>query len=135
MDLTGNQFFMASQMPTLGGDMIINPNSKLDDGVINVQIVDHANAFAFTKLLLDVETGDHLNGNTVRVMDCVALRLEPKDGLVVVDGELVEMEPIQMQIHTTYQIQHTTCKIQNTTHELQNTTYEIQHDKNKRYTI
>ena len=52
-----------------------------------------------SKLLLDVETGDHLNGNTVRVMDCVALRLEPKDGLVVVDGELVEMEPIQMQIH------------------------------------
>ena len=99
LDLTGNQFFMASQMPTLGGDMIINPNSKLDDGVINVQIVDHANACAFTKLLLDVETGDHLNGNTVRVMDCVALRLEPKDGLVVVDGELVEMEPIQMQIH------------------------------------
>ena len=89
---------MASQMPTLGGDMIINPNSKLDDGVINVQIVDHANACAFTKLL-DAETGDHLNGNTVRVMDCVALRLEPKDGLVVVDGELVEMEPIQMQIH------------------------------------
>ena len=33
-------------------------------------------------------------------MDCVALRLEPKDGLVVVDGELVEMEPIQMQIRT-----------------------------------
>ena len=39
----------------------------------------------------------HDNNNNV--MDCVALRLEPKDGLVVVDGELVEMEPIQMQIH------------------------------------
>lgn len=99
IDLHQNQFFMASQMPTLGGDMIINPNSKLDDGIINVQILDRANACAFTKLLLDVETGEHLNGSAVRVIDCVALRLEPKDGLVVVDGELVEREPVQMQIH------------------------------------
>lgn len=99
LDLSRNQFFMATQMPMLEAEMKMSPKSTLNDGTINIQIVDHASPCMFTKLLLDLETGDHLNGNTVREIECVALRLEPKDGMVVVDGELVELEPIQLQIH------------------------------------
>ena len=99
LDLSRNQFFMATQMPMLEAEMKMSPKSTLHDGTVNIQIVDHASPCMFTKLLLDLETGDHLNGNTVREIECVALRLEPKDGMVVVDGELVEREPIQLQIH------------------------------------
>ena len=99
LDLSRNQFFMATQMPMLEAEMKMSPKSTLHDGTVNIQIVDHASPCMFTKLLLDLETGDHLIGNTVREIECVALRLEPKDGMVVVDGELVEREPIQLQIH------------------------------------
>lgn len=97
--LNANKFFLAAQLTYLSYDMKFAPESKLDDGIISIQIVDRANPCLFTKLLLDLETGDHLNGNTVTAADAVALRLEPTDGMVLIDGEVMKREPIQMQIH------------------------------------
>ena len=99
IDLSKNQFFMATQVPYVEPEMKFNPESKLDDGLMSIQLVDGANPCQFTGLLLSLETGDHLNIEKVNAYNAIAFRLEPLDGLVVVDGELVETSPVQAQCH------------------------------------
>lgn len=90
----------------LAEDMLAAPASRLDDGIIHLIYVKAGiSRRSLLRLFLAMEKGGHLNTNCPHVVyvKVKALRLEPysPNGIITVDGELVDYGPVQAQIHGT----------------------------------
>lgn len=73
------------------------PGARLDDGVFTIFVVESASRCEMLQLLIQIDNGEHINHPKVQMFKANAYRLEPKtsDGLYTLDGENVEMGPIQ----------------------------------------
>ncbi|XP_050535384.1 sphingosine kinase 1-like isoform X2 [Daktulosphaira vitifoliae] len=91
----------ASYLSHISEDLILAPNSKLNDGVIWLLIVKSGISRAsFLQFLLALSTGNHLSFPYVQMIPVNAFRLEPLSGgsHIVVDGELLKHSPLQAEI-------------------------------------
>jgi sphingosine kinase len=74
------------------------PGVTMDDGLFTVYVVDDSvSRFGMLQLLLNIDSGGHINHPDVKTFKCTAYRLEPftTEGLFTLDGEQVEYGPIQ----------------------------------------
>lgn len=88
----------------LAEDLMAAPGSKLEDGVLHLFYVRAGiSRTALLKLFLLMEKGAHLAAHCPHLVyrKVRALRLEPfsPNGVLTVDGELVEYGPLQAQVH------------------------------------
>ena len=83
----------------LGADVMMTPESKLNDGLIHLTFTRLANTTKKQLLshLLTMETGDHLKDPAFEMIKVKAFRLEPitPNGHISVDGEEVAYGPVQ----------------------------------------
>lgn len=95
------QYFWAMSHTHMAQDSYTSPNSKLDDGVLYVDMGRGIKCAPFKMLcwLLAMEEGKHVDSPHCDTQAVRAFRLEPGAGLVAVDGELVPTEPMQVQVH------------------------------------
>lgn len=85
--------------PSYGGGMKIAPHAQLDDGRLDVSVIDHMNKLKLFCLFPTVYFGRHLSIPQVEYFQTERLKLEtdePQD--VYADGEYVCRTPIQVKI-------------------------------------
>ncbi|TRY71562.1 hypothetical protein TCAL_13065 [Tigriopus californicus] len=81
------------------------PQAKMDDGTIWLLIIKKGvSRLEMIRILRGVEQGTHTDFPSVQIVPVSAFRLEPlgKSGNIVVDGELIDYEPIQAQVLPSY---------------------------------
>lgn len=85
-------------------NMYSNPLKKANDGLFTVYLVRDITRYEMLQLLIQMDTGDHINHPKVEAFQCTAYRIEPLDergevcssgGMYTLDGECVEYGPIQ----------------------------------------
>ncbi|XP_034044403.1 sphingosine kinase 1-like [Thalassophryne amazonica] len=88
----------------LSEDLLAAPDSALDDGVIHLMYVTAGiSRFELFRLFMAMENGAHLTSSCQYLVytKVRALRLEPysRNGVITVDGEIVEYGPVQAEVH------------------------------------
>lgn len=93
---------LATYQPYLGPDNLFAPDARLNDGCMHLMFI---RAGITKKTLLDIflaiDEGNHINSPHVEYVQVSAFRLAPDDlsvGNLMVDGEHVDMAPVQAQI-------------------------------------
>ncbi|XP_052070628.1 sphingosine kinase 1-like [Mytilus californianus] len=92
---------LAIYLPYLGPDNLVSPDSKLNDGCINLMLVRKGvSKNELLNIFLQFTTGEHINSPAFEVIKCLAFRLVPltEKGNIMVDGERIDYGPIQGQI-------------------------------------
>ncbi|MGN6326568.1 diacylglycerol kinase family protein [Pseudolysinimonas sp.] len=83
---------------SLGGGMKVTPNAVLDDGLLDVMIVDPVSRLTFLRLFPKVFSGEHVGLPIVRMERARRLRIEA-DGIVVYgDGERLGPTPVDVEL-------------------------------------
>ena len=85
--------------PTYGGGMRIAPNAKLDDGLLDICIVEGMNPFKLFCMFPTVYSGRHLKVHGVNYLQAERIRIEskyPQD--VYADGEYVCRTPVEVSV-------------------------------------
>lgn len=80
--------------------MYSGPGVTSDDGLFTIYVVTEINRLDILRLLIAMDTGDHVKHPRVETYKCTAYRIEPDHdtstgGLYTLDGESVEYGPIQ----------------------------------------
>ena len=85
--------------PTYGGGMRIAPRAQLDDGKLDVCIVDGINKLKLLRLFPTVYSGGHLDLPVVEYFQAERLRLETEIPLdIYADGEYVCQTPVEIAV-------------------------------------
>ncbi|XP_076027162.1 sphingosine kinase 1-like [Genypterus blacodes] len=95
---------LAMYQSHLAEDLLASPHSTLDDGVIHLFYVRAGvSRAALLKIFLSMEKGTHLGSCSQHLVYArvQAFRLEPysPNGVITVDGEVVEYGPVQAEVH------------------------------------
>ena len=97
-------FVWIVQTSHVTSSMHSGPGVTSDDGLFTIYVVTEMGRFDILRLLIAMDTGDHVNHPKVRTYKCTAYRIEPHSdpnngGLYTLDGESVEYGPIQGMMH------------------------------------
>jgi diacylglycerol kinase (ATP) len=83
---------------SLGGGMLITPDAKLDDGLLDVLIVRPLSRINFLRIFPSVFKGTHLKHPKVTIVQARTVRIEG-DGVVITgDGESVGPAPVDVEL-------------------------------------
>ncbi|ESO99613.1 hypothetical protein LOTGIDRAFT_141816, partial [Lottia gigantea] len=83
----------------LGSDMLASPESRINDGFIYLIIIRSGiSRNALLSLFMSFDEGKHVDSPDVEIIRCLAFRMEPKEGNIMVDGEHIDLSPIQGQV-------------------------------------
>jgi diacylglycerol kinase (ATP) len=96
-----NRFLMvcASNSEIAGGGMRLAPGARMDDGLLNLNLVEAVGRWEALRQLWRVRRGAHLNHPKVQYLTARDLRVEadpPRE--VAADGELVGFTPVRFQV-------------------------------------
>ncbi|XP_060076120.1 sphingosine kinase 1-like [Ylistrum balloti] len=93
---------LATYQPYLGPDNLFAPDARLNDGCIHLLFIRSGiTKKTLLEIFLSIDEGNHINSPYVEYVKVSAFRLTPDDlsiGNLMVDGEHVDMAPIQGQI-------------------------------------
>ena len=97
------QFVMMNTVltPFLSHNVVATTDQYLGSGRMHIIYSNELSRFGMMQFLLTAGSGSYLNREDVLTVKTQAYRLEPlaSDGLLVVDGEVIEYGPIQVQLH------------------------------------
>ena len=87
--------------PFLGHKSLGTTDQCLGSGKIHIVYCIDLSRFGMIHMLLTGESGSYLNREDTLTVKTRAYRLEPltDEGIIVVDGEVIEYGPIQVQLH------------------------------------
>lgn len=89
----------ASYPSHLMNDCLFAPSAKLDDGCIWLCYIKAGISRAhLVQFLIGLSNGSHIKTPEVVMLPVSALRIEPEGGQLTVDGEAVELSPLQAEI-------------------------------------
>jgi sphingosine kinase len=94
-------FLWAMNVPWAAHDMNVTPHAQLSDGAMDVLIMRQGTSrLELLKALLRCGKGKHLDLPNMEYYKVLAFRLEPltDKGILVVDGELVEYSPVEIEV-------------------------------------
>jgi diacylglycerol kinase (ATP) len=92
-------FIAFANAPSYGGGMRIAPRAEMDDGKLDICLVNHLNRFKLLSLFPTVYFGRHLGIAEVEYFQATRLRLETETPLdVYADGEYVCRTPVEITI-------------------------------------
>jgi diacylglycerol kinase (ATP) len=83
---------------SLGGGMKVTPNALLDDGLLDVMIVDPVSRLTFLRLFPKVFSGEHVGLPIVRMERARRLRIEAPGIVVYGDGERLGPTPVDVEL-------------------------------------
>ncbi|MEO6116261.1 MAG: diacylglycerol kinase family protein [Pseudolysinimonas sp.] len=83
---------------SLGGGMLITPDAKLDDGLLDVLIVRPLSRFNFLRIFPSVFKGEHLKNKAVSIIQAKTVRIEGEGVVVTGDGESVGPAPVDVEL-------------------------------------
>ncbi len=84
---------------SLGGGMKVTPNADLEDGLLDVLVVQALSRIAFLRIFPSVFKGEHLRDARVKVHLAKRIRIESMDAVVVyADGERFAPLPIDVEV-------------------------------------
>lgn len=99
--------FLIVNLPLIGQELFVTPNSSNEDGVMYLSFVKaDTPRYEIIKMLTEGETGNFLKSKWIEFVKCKAFRLEPQicvqtnkvEGNLMVDGEQIEYGPIQGEV-------------------------------------
>lgn len=94
--------FYAGKMPWISEDALMFPATLPTDGTIDIFMshTNHIGPLVSVKMLLNIETGTHINHSKTLYSKALAYRLVPKKskGYLAVDGEFFPHEPFQVEV-------------------------------------
>ena len=93
-------FIMVSNTIYTGKGMKISPNAKLDDGLLDINIVkNNVSKLQLFKLLPQIFTGRHINSKYVKYFNGKSIQINFKDKQILnIDGEISNGENIKISI-------------------------------------
>jgi diacylglycerol kinase (ATP) len=95
---TGATLVCVGNGESLGGGMKVTPTAKVDDGLLDVLIVQPLSRTAFMRIFPKVFTGDHVKDPRVEVRKVKKIRIEA-DGVVgYADGDRFAPLPIDIEV-------------------------------------
>lgn len=95
-------FFWAMNTSYASHDALVAPGANMNDGYMHVMYINKSvSKLDLANVLLDLETGNHVNRSYVSMIKTRAFKLEPanKNDLVAVDGEVFEGERFEVEVH------------------------------------
>ena len=83
---------------SLGGGMLVTPDAKLDDGLLDVLVVQALSRVSFLRIFPSVFKGEHVKDPRVTIHRAKRIRIE-SDGVVAYpDGERFSTLPIDIEV-------------------------------------
>lgn len=84
---------------SLGGGIKLTPFAKIDDGLLNLNIIQDVNKLKILQNLMKAYSGEHVNMPEVTVDTCKSVVIKSDDGLAVhADGELISCNLKEIEI-------------------------------------
>ena len=83
---------------SFGGGMLITPEAKLDDGLLDVFVVQPLSRTAFLRIFPRVFTGSHVTDPRVAIHRARRIRIEADGVVAYADGERVGPLPVDIEV-------------------------------------
>jgi len=83
---------------SLGGGMKVTPDAKVDDGLLDVLIVEALSRVAFMRVFPRVFKGEHVTDRRVRIIRGKRVRIESPGLVAYADGERIAPLPIDIEV-------------------------------------
>ncbi|MCU1439018.1 MAG: diacylglycerol kinase [Rhodoglobus sp.] len=83
---------------SLGGGMKVTPDAKLDDGLLDVLVVQALSRISFLRIFPTVFTGDHVKDPRVSIYRAKSIRIESAGVVAYADGERIGPLPIDIEV-------------------------------------
>jgi len=84
---------------SFGGGMNVTPNALLDDGLLDVLVVQPLSRISFLRIFPKVFAGTHLGDKRVAVYRARRVRIEADGVVAYADGERVGELPVDIEVH------------------------------------
>jgi len=84
---------------SIGGGMKVTPNALLDDGLLDVMVVQPLSRIAFLRIFPRVFAGTHLGDKRVAIHRARRVRIEADGVVAYADGERVGELPVDIEVH------------------------------------
>jgi len=82
-----------------GGGYYVSPNSKLNDGVLDVLLVPITNKLSMIKLILNMKKGKHLNSNKIRILNTSKIKISSDENITAnIDGEDITSKKFDIEL-------------------------------------
>lgn len=83
---------------SLGGGMKVTPDALVDDGVLDVLVVQALSRFSFLRIFPRVFKGEHVTDRRVAIYRAKKIRIESEGVVAYADGERIGMLPIDIEV-------------------------------------
>jgi diacylglycerol kinase (ATP) len=83
---------------SIGGGMKVTPNAQVDDGVLDIMVVQPLSRLAFLRIFPRVFAGTHLSDPRVAIHRARTLRIEADGVVAYADGERFGPLPIDLEV-------------------------------------
>jgi diacylglycerol kinase (ATP) len=83
---------------SLGGGMLVTPDAKVDDGLLDVLVVKSLSRISFLRIFPSVFTGEHVKDPRVSIHRAKRIRIESAGVVAYADGERFGMLPIDIEV-------------------------------------
>jgi diacylglycerol kinase (ATP) len=84
---------------SIGGGMKVTPNAQVDDGVLDIMVVQPLSRLAFLRIFPRVFAGTHLSDPRVAIHRAHTVRIEADGVVAYADGERFGPLPIDLEVH------------------------------------
>ncbi len=83
---------------SLGGGMRVTPDALLDDGLLDVLVVQALSRFSFLRIFPRVFKGEHVSDRRVTIHRAKKIRIESEGVVAYADGERFGLLPIDIEV-------------------------------------
>jgi diacylglycerol kinase (ATP) len=83
---------------SLGGGMKVTPDAKVDDGLLDVLVVQALSRASFLRIFPRVFKGEHVTDRRVSIYPAKKIRIESEGVVAYADGERIGMLPIDIEV-------------------------------------
>lgn len=83
---------------SLGGGMKVTPDAEVDDGLLDVLVVQALGRAAFLRIFPRVFKGEHVTDRRVSIYRAKRIRIESEGVVAYADGERIGLLPIDIQV-------------------------------------
>ena len=83
---------------SLGGGMKVTPDAKVDDGLLDVLVVQALSRTSFLRIFPRVFKGEHVTDRRVSIYPAKKIRIESEGVVAYADGERFGMLPIDIEV-------------------------------------
>ena len=96
--VTSGALISVGNATSLGGGMRVTPHAVVDDGLLDVLVVQALSRIAFLRLFPSVFKGEHVKDPRVKITRAKRIRIESDGVVAYADGERIAPLPIDIEV-------------------------------------